>query len=248
VTDTAQASHRFPADMVAAFDDAQRRTIALFRQVRDGLEPGMTERDIVDAMEARAPDHGFDRWFHRPHVRFGCPARVPHLPNSKTVSKKGTLIEIDAAPADDSAFGDFGTALVMGGGPEPEIIQHARELVRACAGYASRFKCTGELFVYADAWTRNRGLNLGDSNSIGHVCFPKIGRTAPMWPYLARAAIIARRHQIQWFNYRRLHGLFALQPRVVDGKLGCCFEEMIIVDGDIKRVLGRDNFEECGTL
>lgn len=247
---TAEASSptRFPADIAGAFDDAQRRTIALFREVKAAVAPGMTEKDIVDLMEARAGGHGFDRWFHRPHVRFNAPKRMPHLPDDEDKAREGTVIEIDAGPADDGAYGDFGTAFVLGGGPEPDVVRQSRELLRACCGFASRWKCTGEVFVYAEAWARNRTLSLGDSNSVGHVCFPKLGRTAPFWPKLARAAIVARRHQIQWFNHRRMHGLYAVQPRLVDGPNGCGFEEMILIDGDVKRALGRDSLDEVGTL
>lgn len=248
MTDDATNPTRFPADIAGAFDDAQRRTIALFREVKAGVAPGMSERDIVDLMEARAPGHGFDRWFHRPHVRFNAPRRVPHLPDDEDKARVGTVIELDAAPADAGAYGDFGTAFVVGGGPEPDVLRQSRELLQACCGFASRWKCTGEVFVYADAWARNRSLSLGDSNSVGHVCFPKLGRTAPLWPKLARAAIVARRHQIQWFNHRRMHGLYAVQPRLVAGDNGCGFEEMILIDGDEKRALGRDRFDEIGTL
>ncbi len=248
MTDPAQAPVRFPADQVDAFDDAQRRTIALFREVRDAVRPGMTERDVTDLMEARKAAHGFDRWFHRPHVRLNAPRRMAHLPDHGRKLAAGMVIEIDAGPADDAAYGDFGTAFVVGGGAEPAIVSESRELLRACCGFASRWKCTGEVFVYADAWARNRCQTLGDSNSVGHIVFPRLGRTAPFWPHLARAAILARRHQIQWFNYRRMHGLYAIQPRLVDGEHGCCFEEMILIDGDVKRVLGRDSPDEAGTL
>ncbi|MEC7947291.1 MAG: M24 family metallopeptidase [Myxococcota bacterium] len=248
MTEEATSPARFPADIAALFDDAQRRTIALFREVKAAVGPGMTERDIVDLMEARANGHGFDRWFDRPHVRFHAPRRMPHLPDGEDKSRVGTIVEIDAGPADADAYGDFGTAFVIGDGPEPDVVRQSRELLRACCGFASRWKCTGEVFVYADAWARNRALTLGDSNSVGHVCFPRLGRTAPLWPTLARAAIVARRHQVQWFNHRRMHGLYALQPRLVAGENGCGFEEMILIDGDSKRALGRDSFDEIGSL
>ena len=90
---------RFPPEIAAVFDDAQRRTIALFRSVKAEVATGMTERDIVDLMETRAGDHGFDRWFHRPHVRFGAPRRMAHLPDSSLTAEHGTVVEIDAGPA-----------------------------------------------------------------------------------------------------------------------------------------------------
>ena len=56
---------------VAAFDDAQRRAIALAREVVRHLEAGMSERDIYELAETRLGAHGFDGWYHAPEVRIG---------------------------------------------------------------------------------------------------------------------------------------------------------------------------------
>jgi hypothetical protein len=53
---------------------------------------------------------------------------------------------------------------------------------------------------------------------------------------------------VEWFNHRRMSGIFAIQPRLVWKGNGLSFEEMVYVDGDRKRVLGRDRTEDMCTL
>jgi len=235
-------------DIVEAFEDAQLRTIGVLRAARDGLRDGMTEKDVVDLIESLAAQAGFTEWFRPPYVHFDCPVKPAFIPSGRVSLKPGTVVEMDACPATDQAYGVFGTVVVHGGRPEPELVTHAREACRAASGFASRWKCTGEVFVYAQAWANNRRGTI-DSDSVGHVCFPRLGRTAIAWPRAARAATLMRRHRVQWFNPRRMNGFYAIQPRVVLDGHGCAFEEMILINGDEKRIVGRPGgLAEVGTL
>ena len=146
----------------------------------------MTERDVVDLVESMAEDAGFHDWFRPPYCHFNCPEKPSFVPSGRGGLQRGTVVEIDACPATDLAYGAYGTAIVFGGGPEPELVSDAREACRAAAGFSSRWKCTGEVYVYAQAWANNRRYGI-DSDSIGHVCFPRLGRTAVAWPRAARA-------------------------------------------------------------
>jgi len=57
-----------------------------------------------------------------------------------------------------------------------------------------------------------------------------------------------RRCQVHFLNPRRVIGIYCLSPRIVaDGK-AMCFEEMVYIEGDEKRVLGRNSIDEIGTL
>ncbi len=246
---TASRRPAIPEAVVAAFDDAQRRTIALVSRVVAGLEPGITEREVARRLVSGAAESGFSGWFHRPHVRFGGSPRPPALPGGGGRRlARGDIVEIDLAPATAEAHADFGVALVFGE-DEPEIVAEARDLCRACCGFASRWKTTGEVFVYAQAWARNRGHALADEARVGHRVFAPGDRPwGRPWPLGPRLAILMRRHQVQWFNPRRMHGLYAIQPRLRAGDRACAFEEMILVDGDRKRVLGRDGLDAVGTL
>lgn len=247
-TDTDAAAQTFPSDVLDAFEDAQRRTIALLGDATRRLEAGMTERDVVDLVESMAEDAGFRDWFRPPYCHFNCPEKPSFVPSGRGGLQRGTVVEIDACPATDLAYGAYGTAIVFGGGPEPELVSDAREACRAAAGFSSRWKCTGEVYVYAQAWANNRRYGI-DSDSIGHVCFPRLGRTAVAWPRAARAATLMRRHRIQWFNPRRMHGFYAVQPRIVADGHGCAFQELIFIDGTEKRVVGRpDGLAGVGLL
>ena len=83
---------------------------------------------------------------------------------------------------------------------------------------------------------------------MGHVILAREGLLDSVWPQGARVACLMRRNQIQWYNPRRLVGCYAVRPRLVSGDVGLAFEEMIYVDGDVKRILGRDSLAQVGTF
>ena len=247
-TSSTGAADTVDEELRAAFVHAQTETIAAVVRTVAALDVGMSELDIARRLEAEVADRGFVSWFQRPRVLFGAPVK-PRLRMSEDQKLAvGTIVEIDLAPANADAFGDFTTTVAFGVDEEPKIVTEARDLCRATCGFASRWKCTGELFVFADAWSTNHQGSLGDADAIGHVCLPRRGRSGWVWPYAARAAIQMRRHQVHWFNHRRMHGFYAIAPRLVQGDRACGFGEMVYVDGGTRMVVGRDSGAELGFL
>jgi hypothetical protein len=236
------------AELRAAFEHAQFETIAAVARTVNALDVGMTELDIAHRLEAEVSDRGFVSWFQRPRVLFGAPPKPRLRMSADQKLKRGTLVEIDLAPANADAFGDFTTTLAFGVDEEPAIVSDARALCRGACGFASRWKCTGEVYVFADAWANNRRASLGDAGAIGHMCLPRRGRSGWAWPYAARVAIQMRRHQVHWYNHRRMHGFYALAPRLVRGEHACAFGEMVYIDGDTRMIVGRKAESEACTL
>lgn len=236
--------------LIDAFDDAQRRGFALLREVVGLLQPGMSEVDIRELAEQRAQAQGFAGWFHSPEVQIG--ARIAkhshwNRPSRNTSLKAGDLVSIDLGPADGDAYADVGTTHAFQH-DEPKVVGVARECTRAVTGYASQWKTVGELFVYAKAWANNHRMELLSKRSIGHAALPKEGLLALDWPRSAHTATLLRRHQVHFFNPERVSGIWAIRPLVRDGDLAASFEEMIYVNGDERRILGRSGIEEAGTL
>ena len=232
---------------IQAFDHAQKLTIQLTRAVVDNLEEGMSELEVMELAKAQARAFGFTGWFHEPEVRFAGNIAVLHRPSKLRKLAPGTLIELDIAPATDDAFGDLGVGLAFGADKDPMVVHESREACRAVCGFASRFKTVGELFVFARSWANNHRMDLGNARSIGHVVPLREGPLGMAWPRAARASIFLRRFQVHFLNPRRLQGMWALAPRIVTGGVGMCFEEIVYIDGDHKRILGRDSVSEIGT-
>ena len=235
-------------DLRSSFVRAQTETIAAVARVVQSLDTGMSELDIAQRLEEEVEDRGFVTWFQRPRVLFGAPVKPPLRMSGDPTLRRGTIVEIDLAPANDDAYGDFTTTICFGVDEEPELLRDARALCAASCGFASRWKCTGEVFVFADAWANNRLASLGTADAIGHACLPRRGRSGWAWPYAARMAIQMRRHQVHWFNHRRMHGFYALAPRLVRGDQACAFGEMVLIDGDIRMLVGRADGSAPGTL
>ncbi len=234
-------------ETLEAFEAAQRGTIRVLGQAIAQLREGQTEAEIVDSLKALAADAGFTAWYHEPEVRIG--GRTDKLYRaSKTLRlTEGALVELDLGPANDTAYGDLGVALAFGAADQPALVRDARELCRSTCGFASRWKTVGELFVFANGWAINHRQTLGEAKAVGHVCLNREGLGDLSWPTSARVATYMRRNQIQWYNPRRLSGLYAVRPRLHSGGLALAFEEMIYVDGDVKRIIGRDGLEQVGT-
>ena len=232
---------------IEAFDLAQRRTISLMRRVVAELRTGQSPEEIIQIARNSAESFGFNNWFREPTVQLDAP-KSAFRSGKSTALQHGMMVEINLSPSNDTAFGNLGHALVFGSDEEPEMLVQARELCRAACGFSNRFKCTGEVFVFAQAWAVNRSKSLGRARSVGHRCFPRSGRSNLHWPKMARAAIYLRRNQIGWFNYRRMDGIYAIQPRLISTDMGLSFQEMIFVEEHGQRILGRDHFDEIGTL
>ena len=66
------------------------------------------------------------------------------------------------------------------------------------------------------------------------------------WPYSARALSLLRRNQVQWYNPRRMKGLFAIHPFIQKHDSFAGFAELIYVDEDTKKILGRESLNEIG--
>ena len=248
---SAEASGPAPVatDHIARFEDAQRRALELLSAGRASLSTGMSELDVRDWYEAEASAHGFTGWFERPLIRFNSPATFRYEMSAKRLLDSNTMVEVLLQPADDQAYGNAGATWVHGGGGEPAILDAARELCRATTGFAGRFKCVGEIFVFAQAWANNRSLHMGEEQTaVGHLCQGPEGLLSTGWPTSARVASYLRRNQVEWYNYRRMHGVYTIRPRIFSGEYSAMFGEMVYVEGDDKRILARKDIDAVGWL
>lgn len=239
-------------DAFRPFDDAQRRAIALTAGVVKRLEAGMSERDIHDIAESRLSDHGFSGWYHPPEVRvrpFGDGSLLKRA-SAEARLAPGDLVSIDLGPASGAAYGDFGTTVTFAPQDDTElaVLSVARDCIRACCGYASRWKTSGEIAIFAQAWAVNQRMTLAHKESIGHRVLDKSGMLAVGFPRSAHVATLLRRNQMHRLNPVRLQGMFAIRPEVDDRGHRASFEEIVYVDGDQKGVLGRGSNAEVGTL
>jgi hypothetical protein len=238
------------ASLLDEFDAAQRLSFQLLSASVAALEEGMTEADLDAVTRDLAKTMGFEGWFHPPEIQFGERSKsnaIWKIPSKTNRLAKGDLVVLDFGPASGEAYGDVGTTIAFER-EEPEVLEVARECVRATCGFASQWKTVGELFVFAKAWAVNNRLTLASTRSIGHAILPKDGLLAFNFPRSAHTATWLRRHQIRFLNPARLEGIWALRPLLTDGTHGAAFEEMIYVSGEGHRILGRDDLAHVGTL
>ena len=232
---------------IAAFEDAQRRTVIVMRELEAQLVAGMSRKDIVSLSETLSSKHGFRGWFHRPVVAIGAGIGKPPVMSAfqRDQTEVGSLVSIDLGPADGQAYGDLGRTLVVPGAPKNGMVEEGRQLLLASCGYSSRWKTMGEIFIFAEAWAKNRNMELGNQDSIGHRVLPLEG-----WHSRPRLALWAAHwgpNRLHRLNPRRMDGMFAINPILKKGYTITSFEEIIYIHEDTRRVLGRDRIEEVGT-
>lgn len=239
---------------VRAFDDAQRRTLDLARDVVSRLQPGMSARDVTALAVRQAAAAGFTGWFHTPEIRIGAAigggGPLSGLRSGAQTLAPGALISLDLGPAIGDAYGDLGITVSMPapGAPEPEILTAGRDCVRAACGYSSRWKTMGEIVIFSHAWARNRSMELLNTQGIGHRILPKEGLLRYGFPRSAHWAARLARNRLHRLNPVRMDGMFAINPVLRWDGLTVSFEEVIYIREDVKRVLGRGGLSEVGTL
>ena len=245
-----------PAELpptIAAFDEAQRRAIALLGEVVAEARPGAALTDLEGFAAARAKELGFTGWYHAPELRVGSAigggvrGRLASLRPAPLA--EGDLLSVDLGPATADAYGDVGLTIVVGGGAAPSVVEVARTCTQAACGYASRWKTVGEIHVFARAWAVNRRMDLAGEGAVGHRVLPREGLLATGFPRSAHAATYLARNRIHRLHPVRMQGMFAVRP-VVRAADGACaaFEEIVWIDGDQRRLLGRDSLDQAGRL
>jgi len=220
------------------FDQAQRKSIDILRATERDLVVNMTQSDILACIHKHARSHDVTGWLRPPLIRISSKTGIQGL-------QKGSVLQIHIQPVFDTAFGSIGNTQSFKN-PTSHVVEEARELCFATCTFANRRKCVGELFVFAHSWCTNHRVELEHKKNIGHRCFSK-EEMPGFWPLSARAMSMLRRHQIQWFNPRRLQGIFAVHPFIEKYELFAGFAEMIYISEDQRIILGRESFEDIGS-
>jgi len=226
---------------LSLFESAQRNSIAILRDTEKDLVVNMTQADILACIKKHARSYQVTNWLRPPLVRISTKTGIEGL-------QKGSLLQIHIQPVFDQAFGSIGNTQSFQSqqSQQSQVVEEAKELCFATCTFANRRKCVGELFVFAHSWCTNHRIELEHKKNIGHRCFSK-EELPILWPYSARAMSMLRRNQVQWYNPRRLEGLFAIHPFIEKHDLFAGFAEMIYIDGEQRILVGRDSFDELGS-
>lgn len=239
---------------LSAFENAQQQGLALLQHTLDQIAIGQSERDIYNYIHDIASDFGFSDWLRPPvvHIDYGSEQRFFASPFRKL--RRGSVVQLHLQPTTTCAFANVGITVCFGM-PAPPIVEQARELCIATCTFANHFKCTGELFVFAHSWCTNNRTVLNNERHIGYKATARIGHNtplqsvlSPLWPLDARAAILLRRNQLQWYNPRPLLGIYAIQPEIKQDQRRAGFAELILITAEERRILGRGSLDELCQL
>jgi hypothetical protein len=231
--------------VIGAFEDAQTRAFALLVDVVRSLRPGIGEEACVRFATRSAATRGFTGFFRPPVIRFDPTARRFALPSRRTL-REGMLVEIVLLPVTRDALGHVAITFPFGAEGDA-LCEGARETCRAVLGFANRTKTAGELHVFAKAWANNHRSRL-TGRSIGFHCPSPEGAFALAWPRGAWALTRLRRHQLEHLNPRPVRGVYAVRPRIALEDRAASFGELLFVEGEDKKIIGRESLDAVGTI
>jgi Xaa-Pro dipeptidase len=163
------------AQRVERLRDAQVKADELFREVqtREMIRPGVTEKDVNDAIFALAKElFGTDTHWHKRIVRAGANTLAIYDENPPNLTLGGDdIVFLDFGPVFEEWEADFGRTYVLGDDP---LKRKLRDDVAAAFAdgkqyFSERPEITsGELFAYACSLAEKYGWEFGGQIA-GHI-------------------------------------------------------------------------------
>lgn len=163
---------------------AQSITEAVFQEIIDLIEPGMTEQEVAAEIVYRHLKRGAETMAFDPIVASGPNAARPHARPTDRTLREGDFIVLDMGCFRDGYASDM-TRTVALGAPPPEARRGYDAVLRAqeTALEAARAGLTGkELDAVAREVLEEAGLEEEFSHSLGH----GIGLQVHEWPRVSR--------------------------------------------------------------
>ena len=165
---------------------AQSITEAVFDEVVDLIEPGMTEREVAAEIVYRHLRRGADSMSFDPIVASGLNAAHPHARPTDRTLREGELVVIDMGGITNGYASDM-TRTVALGEPKPAAQEGYEAVLRAqkAALSAARAGMTGEeLDAVARSVLDEAGLESFFTHGLGH----GIGLQVHEWPRVSRTS------------------------------------------------------------
>ena len=233
---------------VENFHRDQKKSIQLLESILRTLTVGLSEVDIISALEEKSKELGFLGFIRRPVVHIDYHLSLRWGPSKTRRLKTGSVVQIHIQPYSQEAFGNIGISFVFQRADLP-IVEKARELCIAASTFATGSKKAGEIFVFSQSWCTNHRTDL-NKESVGHFCFPNSaqGMFGHFWPQSMRVFTQMRRFQLQWYNPRPLHGIYAIHPDIKQDGRRTGFAEMLYITPEKRVILGRESLEELCTF
>lgn len=226
---------------IHSFDQAQRNAIRMVQACVDQLHLGQSEEDVIQFFLQRSAEYGFLGFLRRPVVHFNYKYQWRLGPSHNRKLIAGSVVQIHIQPYTNEAFGNAGCSFCFQS-PDLPIITVARDICVATSTFANAAKKAGELFVFAQSWATNHLCTL-NKESVGHFCFANDGSGNFLWPHNMHLFTQLRRYQLQWYNPRPLDGIYAIHPDIKQHGRRVGFAELIYIDAQERRVLGRDSMD-----
>ena len=151
--------------------EARRRTIAAVSELARRIAPGMAEEEGLDLTRRTLRDHGFERDWAAPCLRFGANTlrRFGEPSEPGVVLGRNDVWFVDVGPLWRNRECDFAATYAVGDDPERHrLVRDARQIFDRTSRHWRETRATGaELYRFARAEAASRGWQL-DLEMAGH--------------------------------------------------------------------------------
>lgn len=151
---------------------AQEQAWKAVRETASKLKPGDSEKDAAAVLKAVLKEHGVEKIWHPPQIRFGPNTVQPFGKKGleDVVLQTNDVFFLDIGPVFFGHEGDVGTTFVLGNNPDHHrIVKDAKTVFDEVKAEWERTGLSGEaLYIFAAKRAQEKGWNLSLEGASGH--------------------------------------------------------------------------------
>lgn len=205
----------------------QAKTVEVTRQIAAKLEPGQSEKDIVDLYYRALAMVGLKDHWYPALIYVGESTSLPisrryHLPSEDVIVKGNDIVTLDSTPLDGTVWSNWAETFVIGHDEFFEkLVNDSRRIVDKTYEYtATQAKTIQDIYGFAMNLIKEGGFtSLDPMGDVGHSIFqvPE-GQTVDKTPQEDRLFIYPEH------GNRPIEGIISIEPQIgkvnpADGKM-----------------------------
>lgn len=170
--DQSQIEHIAPNALPLIVTSARQKTWQSVEDIRNIIEPGMTEKQAIQKANAYFAAAGVRKFWHKTHIRFGASTvfgfNDPYLDD--VVLKENDIFYVDVGPIWDGIEGDCGDTFVIGHNTEYDKIKtDVKILFNQVQEYWREKRYSGKkLYSFANTQAEKMGYKMQPNYVKGH--------------------------------------------------------------------------------
>jgi Xaa-Pro aminopeptidase len=205
------------AKYLEKFNRMQQLTVAVTQDIAKQIQPGQTEKEIVDMYYDALARVGLKDHWYPALVYVGESTALPisrryHLPSPDVVVQENDIVMLDCTPLDETVWSNWAETFMVGHDQFFEtLINDSQQIVDQVYAFAiSHAKTIGDIYEYAIKLINAAGFtSLDPMGDVGHSIFQvPAGQTVDKTPQEDRLFIYSKQGD------RPIEGIVSIEPQI----------------------------------